>query len=420
MPEGIRPGQTPYGEGVSPRTRSLLDWFKAHPTATDALVSAVLYIPGVWQMIAYGKLQAGYERPDVRNFVTVTVVMVALVVRQRAPFTVLLVVLAGNVLLVAWSYPSTVAEVIAYLVAIYTVAAHRPLAVSTAGGVIAVVGYAVMVGAQSTAEERTAVGFTINVALIAGVWWLGRSMRLRRAYEAELEHRASRLEQARDTDARAARVEERSRIARELHDVVAHHVSVMTVQAGAARRIIDKSPGTAREAMETIEQTGRTALSEMRRIVGVLRTERDEAAPAAELTPQPGIHDVGGLIDSVRETGLSVQLWIEGEPHPLPPGVNLAAYRLIQEALTNTLKHAGPQARAWVRIHYGPHELSIQIEDDGRGVAASLAGSANGDGGVTGHGMVGMHERVALYGGRLRIGPRVGGGFEVRAVFPLD
>jgi signal transduction histidine kinase len=190
----------------------------------------------------------------------------------------------------------------------------------------------------------------------------------------------------------------------------------MTVQAGAARRILDKDPDSAREAMITIEDVGRTTLNEMRRIVGVLRTERDTRAAGPELSPQPGVQEIGALVDHVRETGLSVQLWMEGEPRPLSTGVNLAAYRLIQEALTNSLKHAGPQARAWVRIHYSPRELMVEIEDDGRGVAAALAD--NGDG--PGHGLVGMRERVALYGGELRIGPRSGGGFEVRARFPLD
>jgi signal transduction histidine kinase len=257
--------------------------------------------------------------------------------------------------------------------------------------------------------------YLTNIALLIGVWWLGRGLRLRRAYLAELEDRAQRLERLREGDARTARVEERTRIARELHDVVAHHVSVMTVQAGAARRVLDRDPDCAREAMSTIEGLGRTALSEMRRIVGVLRTERDPEHTGRELAPQPGLHDIGGLIDRVRETGLMVQLWIEGEPRTLSPGVDLAVYRLVQEALTNTLKHAGPQARAWVRIHYAAQGVNVEIEDDGRGAAAGLPG--NGD--SPGHGLVGMRERVALYGGELRIGPRSGGGFEVRARFPL-
>ena len=407
--------------------QSLWQRLKIHPTVADGLLAALLMVPGLWE-IAFAKPAPGFHHGDLRNALIVVAITATLTFRQRTPFTVLLLVVAGNVVLELLRYSPTVAEVLAFLIVVYSVAAHRALAVSATGGAIALVSFAValLTLPKESQTSYDAVSFTINMLLVVGVWWLGRNMRLRRAYEAELRHRAERLERARDLDSRTARVEERSRIARELHDVVAHHVSVMTVQAGAARRIIDRSPEAAREAMATIEETGRTALSEMRRIVGVLRTERDaEQGAAADLAPQPGIHDVGELIDNIRETGLSVQLWVEGEPRTLSPGVNLAAYRLIQEALTNTLKHAGPQARAWVRINYAPRELTVQIEDDGRGVAAALAtaGSAEGEavgGAAAGHGMVGMHERVALYGGQLRIGPRIGGGFEVRARFPAE
>jgi signal transduction histidine kinase len=337
-----------------------------------------------------------------------------LTVRQRYPLAVLTCVVAAEVALTFLDYPPSIGGVFAFLIAVYSVAAHRGLAHSAIGGFAALLWFFVMMA--NLHEEITLAGHITNAALLIGVWWLGRGLRLRRAYLAELEHRAMRLERARGTDARAARVEERSRIARELHDVVAHHVSVMTVQAGAARRILDKDPERTREALSTIEEVGRTALSEMRRIVGVLRTERDTEPSGRELAPQPGVHDIGSLVDQIRETGLSVQLWIEGELRPLSPGVDLAAFRLVQEALTNTLKHAGPQARAWVRLNYGDRQLTVEIEDNGRGVAAAL--SDNGD--SPGHGLVGMYERVALYGGELRIGPRKGGGFEVRARFPLE
>jgi signal transduction histidine kinase len=148
--------------------------------------------------------------------------------------------------------------------------------------------------------------------------------------------------------------------------------------------------------------------------VGVLRTEAEPVR--SELSPQPGVHDVSRLIDQLQETGLHVQLWIEGESRSLSPGVDLAAFRLVQEALTNTLKHAGPQARAWVRIQYADRQLKIEVGDDGRGLVAGLGQAGGGNG----HGLLGMRERVALYGGDLRIGPRSGGGFEVRARFPLE
>jgi signal transduction histidine kinase len=359
----------------------------------------------------------GYRPPDLLNGAIVVAAIAALALRRRRPLTVLGLVICAQVSLALLNYSPSIGDVLAFLIAVYSVAAHRGLAQSAMGGMAALVWFLLMMA--TIHEKITVVACVTDVALLVGVWWLGRGLRLRRAYLAELEHRAMRLERARASDARAARVEERSRIARELHDVVAHHVSVMTVQAGAGRRILDKDPERTREALATIEEVGRTALSEMRRIVGVLRTERDTEAAGGELAPQPGVHDIGGLVDQIRETGLSVQLWIEGELRQLSPGVDLAAFRLVQEALTNTLKHAGPQARAWVRLHYGDRQLTVEIEDNGRGVAAALSDTGdNGD--SPGHGLVGMYERVALYGGELRIGPRSGGGFEVRARFPLE
>jgi len=338
----------------------------------------------------------------------------ALSFRRVYPLSTLTFIMACELWISVANYQPTIPDVVASLLAIYSVAAHRGLAHSAAGGLLALVMFNVTMFVSP--QKIGLITWLTNTALLVGVWALGRNLRLRRAYFTELEDRAARLERARGTDARAARVEERSRIARELHDVVAHHVSVMTVQAGAARRILDKDPANAREAMTTIEEVGRTALSEMRRIVGVLRTERDTEPAGRELAPQPGLGDLGELLDHVRETGLSVQLWIEGEARTPSPGVDVAAFRLIQEALTNTLKHAGPQARAWVRLYYTEDDLTVEIEDDGRGTATIMAD----DGDNPGHGLVGMYERVALYGGELRIGPRVGGGFGVRARFPLE
>lgn len=360
------------------------------------------------------ELKAYYVDPDAGHILLVIAITMSLTFRQRHPMTVLAFILACEFWITVQHYPPTIPDVVAFMIAIYSVAAHRALAISALGGLLALVSFNVML--ILLPMNAGLITYLMDNALVIGLWVLGRNLRLRRAYFTELEDRAARLERARGTDARAARVEERSRIARELHDVVAHHVSVMTVQAGAARRILDRDPGNAREAMTTIEEVGRTALSEMRRIVGVLRTERDADRAGGELAPQPGLGDLGELLDHVRETGLSVQLWIEGEARTPSPGVDVAAFRLIQEALTNTLKHAGPEARAWVRLYYTDDDLTVEIEDDGRGTATIMAD--NGDN--PGHGLVGMYERVALYGGELRIGPRVGGGFGVRARFPLE
>jgi signal transduction histidine kinase len=404
--------------GVPPASPDgLRAWLRDHPTTRDGILAVALLAVGLPQLLVQpldSEMARHYHQPDALNAAIVAAMVGALVLRRKTPLSALAGIIAGEAVLGVLDYAASPADLIAFLIAVYSVAAHRPLARSAIGGVAAAIAFAALI--FSYPVDVNPVEYVTNMALLIGVWWLGRGLRLRRAYLAELEDRAQRLERVREGDARTARVEERARIARELHDVVAHHVSVMTVQAGAARRILDRDPVSAREAMSTIEGLGRTALSEMRRIVGVLRTERDPVHTGRELAPQPGLHDIGGLIDRVRETGLMVQLWIEGEPRTLSPGVDLAVYRLVQEALTNTLKHAGPQARAWVRIHYAGQGVNVEIEDDGRGAAAGLPG--NGD--SSGHGLVGMRERVSLYGGELRIGPRSGGGFEVRARFPLD
>ncbi|WP_433188941.1 sensor histidine kinase [Actinoallomurus sp. CA-150999] len=384
-------------------------WLEAHPIMADAVMSVLMAAAFLSAATLQGDDTATGTRPDAFSLVLGTMALLALTVRRRAPVVVLAFATGVCLALTAAGYDIS-APAVALLIATYTVAAHRGLATSLPAGaatLMALIGMLISLGADFWPTVT-------NSILFIGVWWLGRSLRLRRAYLDELEARARRLERAREADSRAARTEERSRIARELHDVVAHHVSVMTVQAGAARRILERDPDAVRDALTTIEQMGRTALGEMRRVVGVLRTEAEPVR--GELSPQPGVSDVGELVDHLRETGMQVQLWIEGESRSLSPGVDLAAFRLIQEALTNTLKHAGPQARAWVRIHFTDRHLTVEVEDDGRGLAAGL-GQSNGS---RGHGLVGMRERVALYGGDLRIGPRSGGGFEVRARFPLE
>jgi signal transduction histidine kinase len=219
------------------------------------------------------------------------------------------------------------------------------------------------------------------------------------------ERRAQLAERERDVAAREAVVEERARIARELHDAVAHHVSVMVVQAGAERRTLEGSNDGTREVLETIERTGRSALTEMRRLLGMLRDETDHP-----LHPQPGLADVPTLVSQLRDAGLAVRLEMDGDRRELPVGIELSAYRIVQEALTNALKHAG-DAEATVHVRYGSDLLELEITDDGGGGhESSLPG---------GHGLVGMRERVALYGGRFRASPNPAGGFTVHALLPI-
>ena len=219
------------------------------------------------------------------------------------------------------------------------------------------------------------------------------------------ERRARVAERERDVAAREAVVEERARIARELHDAIAHNVSMMVVQAGAERRVLDGTGSSTREVLETIERIGRGALTEMRRLVGMLRSDT-----ADELAPQPGLSDLPTLITQVREAGLPVELRVEGEPRELPVGIELSAYRIVQEALTNALKHAG-EAHASVQVRYGADSLELEIADDGLGGQAPVVSG--------GHGLAGMRERVALYGGRLDAGRRPSGGFAVRVLLPI-
>jgi len=244
-------------------------------------------------------------------------------------------------------------------------------------------------------------------SFVLAAWLAGFAVRHQAQQTERLRELAAQLRAQSDTAAEEAVEEERSRIARELHDVVAHHVSVMTVQAGAVRRLLKPEQEREREALVSVEETGRTALTEMRRLLGVLK---DDTTPArAPLAPQPGVATLDLLLEQVREAGLPVQLTTQGEPVELPPGVDLSAYRIVQEALTNALKYAGP-ARAWVVVRYSADDLELEIANDGR--------SEPGENG-TGHGLVGMRERVAVYGGELESGPRRGGGFEVRARLPI-
>lgn len=237
-----------------------------------------------------------------------------------------------------------------------------------------------------------------------------------------VEERAERLERERDAEAQRAVLEERTRIARDLHDVVAHGMSVMVVQAGAARRTLaHDDTDRATEALRNIEATGRGALEEMRRLVGVLRASATDDGDGSDGSadgagpprlPQPGIGDLDDLVTHCREAGLDVTLRVEGDRRELPSGLELVVYRIAQEALTNTIRHAGP-ARAEVRLGYGSDHLELGVTDDGRGAATSPRAEP-------GHGLAGMRERVALYGGTITVGPQRGGGFRVLARLPLD
>lgn len=256
--------------------------------------------------------------------------------------------------------------------------------------------------------DRNTVSNFFFPALFFTFFWGGSAvLKAREEGFRVAEDQARRIALANESEARRAVAEERQRIARELHDVIAHSVSVMTVQAGAVRRLLLPEQQRERQALETVEATGRQALTEMRRLVGLLR----EQGAMPEFAPQPSMQTLDVLVGTVREAGLPVELAIEGEPRELPPGVDLSAYRVVQEALTNALKYAGP-ARAWVTVRWRERELELEIANDGR------SDTVAGDGG--GHGLAGMSERVSLYGGSIETGARGGGGFVVTAHLPFE
>ena len=276
---------------------------------------------------------------------------------------------------------------------------------------LAGVGFSLMVGTVALVDANMREfewGDFFFPLLIFGTAMAAGQLNYRReqGVAAALEH-ARRLEADQEEAARRAVDEERQRISRELHDVIAHSVSVMTVQAGAVRRLLLPEQERERAALEAVEETGRQALTEMRRLVGMLREREPEHT--AELAPQPGLQTLELLLGTVREAGLPVDLQVEGEARELAPGVDLSAYRIVQEALTNALKHAGP-AHAWVTLRWSTHELELEIANDGET-------SPNGQG--SGHGLAGLHERVAIYGGEFVSGPRPGGGYLVRARLPI-
>jgi signal transduction histidine kinase len=325
----------------------------------------------------------------------------ALLFRRQAPFVALLVVGAGAIaftLLDARAAYDTDSMFLVLILASWAAGSLRkPWQAVVAFAAILAGGWAVFLRAPDVANTEVLwLSFPLTVFFALAAAWTRGVEQTRRA-----EERARRTEE----EAQRAVEEERGRITRELHDVLAHSVSVMTVQASAVRRLLLPEQERERQALLTVEETGRQALAEMRRLVGIMRS--DEDLPA--LSPQPGLGTLPALVEQVRQSGLPVELNVEGDPVRLPAGVDLSAYRIVQEALTNAIKHAGP-AHAWVSVRYAEDDVEIEVENDG-----SSDGAADADG----HGLVGMRERVALCGGELHSGPRPGGGFKISARLPV-
>ncbi|MER7620800.1 sensor histidine kinase [Streptomyces sp. NPDC126503] len=393
----------------------LYDFLRRHPTGVDTFWAVVLF--GL-SLLWVGSTYPSVDRPAAYGVVAALFSLVV-ALRRRAPEKMLVLAVVLGVAQLAFGIVPFMAD-FAMLVIIYTVAAHDgprwASRLALLGGLSAATLSQLRWPVDNPASGAAQIFFTVIMTVpFALAWVLGDSLRTRRAYFAQLEERAFRLEQEREAQAKVAVAAERARIARELHDVVAHNVSVMVVQADGAAYVMDSSPETAKQALETISTTGRQALAEMRRLLGILRT--GEHQEAGEYVPQPDVRQIEDLVEQVRGAGLTVDFTVEGTPRPLPSGVELTAYRIVQEALTNTRKHGGPDAGASVRLVYFDDGLGLLVEDDGRGAPQEMYEDGGADG--RGHGLIGMRERVGMVGGTLDAGPRPGGGFRISALLPL-
>jgi signal transduction histidine kinase len=369
-----------------------LGGFRIDPVKLDVVLAATL--AAVSELEAWFGSVAGRERIVVAIAGPLMASTVA--VRRRYPAGAgITAALLADVVAIAWKPPNTVSFGIAWLCSIYALTVWTTTLLFAIG--VTVMALPPLVAVAIRGEPKGGASFTLITLVV---------MLLVRRVVGDRERRAQIAERERDLAAREAVVEERARIARELHDVIAHHVSMIVLQAGAERRVLHGANPSTREVLETVERTGRSALNEMRRLLGMLRSDANEP-----LAPQPGLSDVPTLVTQLRDAGLRVELHVEGERRELPVGIELSAYRIVQEALTNALKHAG-EARASVDIRYGSDSLELEIADDGTGGSAPVSSG--------GHGLVGMRERVALCGGRLDAGRRPSGGFAVRVLLPIQ
>jgi signal transduction histidine kinase len=414
---------------------ALYAWLRRHPRLVDGVLAVALAFAGLAIAVGMHRLLL---------VPTTLALTVPVVFRRTHPVGAFAVVIAVGALQVIFDIRPIPPD-LTILVLLYTLAAYTTRRLSVIGLGICLLGSAAELDrlyAHVIIRTHQPNWLLMGATLFAGplliAWVLGDSMRYRRAYYANLEERAARLERDRDAQARMAATAERARIARELHDVVAHNVSVMVVQADGASYALGSDPDRTREALAAISATGRQALTEMRALLGVLRKSDEpclegpaglpdaggSGAPAlvgvpdqaetvvtASLAPVPGIDQLDDLLDQARAAGLPVSCTIEGQPRRLAEGTALAAYRIIQESLTNTRKHAGPWAQASVLLRYTTDAIELVIADDGLGEAAASDGA--------GHGLTGMRERAAMYGGTVRAGPRPSGGFTVTARLPI-
>jgi signal transduction histidine kinase len=354
-----------------------------------------------------GVLEKGLREPSPWIVLTAFVICAPVAVRRRWPLGALVVSCVGVLVHILADWPEGALPATVLLLT-YTVGAWCSTRRGLVGvGVVSVV--VVLLGLGDS-PGLDAVGVVAVILQFAAVWAIGVALRSRRAAtDARVREADERAEAERQSAARVL-AEERLRIAQELHDVVAHSMSVIAVQAGVGAHVLDERPDQARAALEAISATSRGTLTELRRLLGVLR----DSDGARSHAPAPGLSDLPHLVDEVRTAGVPAALHVEGHPGAVHAGVELSAYRIVQEALTNVIKHAGHPTRVDVNVRYAPYGLSVEVVDDGRGAAQVRNGDSEG----SGHGLIGMRERVDVWGGELTVGPAPGGGYRVRAQLP--
>ncbi|MDI3422747.1 sensor histidine kinase [Streptomyces luteolus] len=386
------------------------DWQKAHPLAFDAgLALAVLACMLLGSFVEPHGPRGPYfgRSPDGPSITLMLAGSVALIFRRRSPWLVLAATVAVSLVEVITGEPRAPVAMCA-VIALFTVAARTDRPTTWRVGLLTMTlltGTAMLTGPLPWyAQENLGVFAWTGMAAAAG-----DAVRSRRAFVDAIRERAERAERTREEEARRRVAEERLRIARDLHDVVAHHIALVNVQAGVAAHVMDKRPDQAKEALGHVREASRSALDELRATVGLLRQTGDPEAPTE---PAPGLARLGDLVDGFRNAGIPVEVACADEHTPLPAAVDLAAYRVIQEALTNVHKHAGADAKAELSVIRVGGNVEITVIDDGPGADEPAERSG-------GHGLLGMRERVSALGGALTAGPRYGGGFRVHAILPV-
>jgi signal transduction histidine kinase len=394
--------------------RRLRLFARAHPYWADALLAALLYLVTVlWPTGGRPSTQWSNFDPDEVLLVAGLCVYAPLALRRRYPILVLVCTVAATV---GYMFVGPVrGPILAGCgLAIYTVSSvvERRLALAIGAAAVLSVGIASMaLSPEQWDKSVNGIAFAWTAMTVA----VGESVRSRRAFVAAIEERARRAEHTREEEARRRVAEERLRIARELHDIVGHHIALINIQAGVASTVLDSQPEAARNALAQVREAGRAALSELGATVAVLRQTGESEETASPREPAPGLGQLAQLLDSFERVGLRVECRTQGEPVPIPAAVDLTAYRVVQESLTNVGKHSGASA-ATVLLEYRPGVLHIEVDDEGQGTRPATA--RNGDGGG-GYGLIGMRERAASVGGVFSAGPRPGGGFRVSADLPF-